>query len=128
MPRRHLSGRNAQQLPKSVTDDRGEEIPVTKDAGTFIYLSEDGETWPKRPLVGLPLDVAWLQVGDVLELRNLKPGIFMGTLSHVRLVDIRTEILIHPGKWGQIRRNALAVPAETLDEYEQAVKAGVENA
>jgi hypothetical protein len=111
-----------------VTDDRGEEIPVSKDAGTFIYVSEDGETWPKRPLVGLPLDLAWLQIGDVLQLKDLRPGFFMGQLSPVRLVDVRIEILIHPGKWGQVRRNVLAVPAETDDEYITAVQEGVNRA
>ncbi len=128
MARRHLSGRNKQQLPKSVTDDRGEEIPVSKDAGTFIYVSEDGQSWPKRPLVGLPLDLAWLQIGDVLQLKDLRPGFFMGQLSPVRLVDVRIEILIHPGKWGQVRRNVLAVPAETDDEYITAVQEGVNRA
>lgn len=115
MARRHLSGRNAQQLPKSVTDDRGEEIPVTKDAGTFIYVTEDGETWPKRPLVGLPLDLAWLGEGDVLAIRDLRPNFFMGKLSHVRVLAIKTEILVHPGKWGQVRREALVEELEDWD-------------
>lgn len=115
MARRHLSGRNKQQLPKSVTDDRGEEIPVSKDAGTFIYVSEDGETWPKRPLVGLPLDLAWLREGDILAVRNLRPGFFMGKLSHMRVLEIRTELLVHAGRWGQIRREALVEELEGWD-------------
>ncbi|WP_244403973.1 hypothetical protein [Meiothermus ruber] len=101
---------------------------MTKDAGTFIYLSEDGESWPKKPLVGLPLDLAWLQVGDVLQVKDLRPSFFMGTLSPVRLVEIQIEILIHSGKWGQIRRNVLAVPAETDDEYINAVQEGINHA
>jgi hypothetical protein len=124
MPRRRLSGRNAEQFPRSVTDLHGEEIPITKDAGTFIYVTTDG-TWPKRPVVGLPLDVAWLQVGDLVQLRNLRPGFFMGDLSPVRLVEIKIEILIHAGKWGQIRRDVLAVPAETDAQYEAEVAAQV---
>lgn len=128
MARRHLSGKNAEQLPRSVTDDRGEEIPVTKDAGTFLYVSEDGNAWPKRPTVGLPLDLAWLQVGDLVSLRDLRPGFSMGDLSPVRLIEIKTELLIHPGKWGQLRRNVLAVAAETDDQYEAAVAQGVSRA
>jgi hypothetical protein len=107
MARRRPSGRNAQQLPRSVTIG-GEEIPVTKDAGTFIYVTEDGTTWPKRPTVGLPLDVAWLREGEMVLLRDLRPGFFMGRLSHVRVLEVRTEVLVHPGKWGQIRREVLA--------------------
>lgn len=117
MARRHLSGRNAKQLPRSVTV-AGEEIPVTKDAGTFIYLTEDGQSWPKRPTVALPLDVAWLQEGSIVALRDLRPGFFMGKLSHVRVLEINTEFLIHPGKWGQIRREVLVeeIPEEAINE------------
>jgi hypothetical protein len=120
VPKRHLSGRNAEQLAKSVTVG-GEEIPVSKDAGTFIYITPDGINWPKKPTVGLPLDLAWLQVGDLVRLCDLRPGFSMGHLSHVRLVEVLVDILIHPGKWGQVRRNVLAIAAESEEEYQAAV-------
>lgn len=119
---RHLSGRNKEQLPRSISDWKGEEIPVTKDSGTFIYLAEADGVWPKKPVVALPLDVQWLEPGLELRVRDIRPDFFTGDFLHVRVLDTDVQIEIRPGKWGQIRRNVLVEQIATPEALNQAVQ------
>jgi hypothetical protein len=108
MARRHLSGRNKAQLPKSVEVD-GHEIPVARSAATFIYLSQDG-SWPKEPLVALDYDATWMTEGTTFDLKDLRPGLDMGLTTWVQILDSHSTVEVHRGKWGQVRRKVLAVP------------------
>lgn len=119
---RHLSGRNKEQLPRSVVDSKGESIPITKDAGTFIYVAEADGTWPKKHLVAVPIDVPWVQERAQLSIKDLRPGFGMGKLTHVRVLQVELEVELHAGKWGQIRRRVLVEEIADSAALDQAVQ------
>lgn len=105
MARRHLSGRNAKQLPK-IVEIAGQPIPVVKDAATEIYVAENGE-WPRRPLTTLLVDMPWMEEGVDFEMLNLIPGHNMGARIEARVIEIKVVVEVHEGKYGQVRRKVL---------------------
>ncbi len=99
------------------TDELGREVrvPVTKDAGSFVYIRGHDGSWPSTPVVSLAYDAAWLVDGAVFELVEMRPGNGMGATQMVEVVELRIQTSIHPGKWGQVKRLALVVPIEHDD-------------
>lgn len=84
----------------------GERIPLLRDAGTYIYLAENG-SWPERPLTVLLADLFWIKEGEVLELEDLRPEGEMGKVFRARVLEVRPRVQVHQGKYGQIIRRVL---------------------
>lgn len=90
-------------------------VPAVKDAGSFVYIREHGGGWPNEPVVTLAYDAQWLTEGAVLELKEMRPGHGMGRLTMVQVVELRIQIGLFEGKYGQVHRLALVAPIEHDD-------------
>lgn len=88
------------------------KVPAVKDAGTFVYLAEDGK-WPKAPVTTLLIDSP---LSEEFELEEGRPGKGMGKVTTVRVLERRLRVVIHPGKFGQIKRLVLVTPTLSNDE------------
>lgn len=109
--KRRPSGRNKEQLPRAI-EVGAEAIPVVKDAATFIYIANGDGTWPPRPITALLTDLPWMEEGATFLLKDLRPGESMGATAEARVIETNTDVEVHRGKWGQVRRRVLV---EILD-------------
>jgi hypothetical protein len=94
-------------------------VPVVKDVGTFLYLSEDGVEWPVTP--HKLLDGAYdLQEGVHVEIEGMAPGAGMGEVRGAYIVRVKVRVSIDPtGKYShfaQLKRLVYAVFAPNVTE------------
>ena len=94
------------------------EIPPVKSEGTYIYLAEEGR-WPEKPHVILTTALFWLHEGMLLELQDLRPASAMGSLMRVRVLEVRPQVRVFPGWYGQVVVHVLVEP---FPEEEEAVR------
>ena len=94
------------------------EIPPVKAEGTYIYLAEEVR-WPEKPHVILATALFWLQEGMLLELQDLRPSSAMGALMRVRVVEVRPQLRVFPGWYGQVVVHVLVEP---FPEEEEALR------
>ncbi|BDP42885.1 hypothetical protein DAETH_28540 [Deinococcus aetherius] len=114
------AGSNSKRFAEVKKGDEVTKIPVVKDAGTFIYLSED-HSWPTLPVTTLLTDVSWIQEGSVFTLKDNRPGTRggMGHKTKVFVVAVDMTVAIWPGKYGQIERHVLTNPVPSNDELSE---------
>lgn len=97
------------------------KVPAVKDAGTFIYMTTDGQ-WPKHYTTVLLIDSS---LEDEFELEEGRPGHGMGNVVTVRVLERRLRVVNHPGKYGQIKRLVLVTPTVSNDEMAEMASAGL---
>lgn len=97
----------------------GERIPVMEDVATLLYLADQTGAWPPKPLNYIRADLPWLVEGVVLELENLNPkGGRMGESLSVIVLQVRTKVQLHAGKYGQVIRRVLVGQVPDQEEIE----------
>lgn len=109
-------------------DGKALKVPVTRDVGTFLFLSRDGQTWPSRPS-GKIMDAAPdLQEGVIFDVENLVPAaelegvkLGMGEFVAAQVVRVRVVVALDPtgrySQFAQLKRLIYAVLLPTsLDE------------
>jgi hypothetical protein len=101
---------------RSFIEVGGERIPVLDDVATLLYLADDDEEWPAKPFNFIRSDLPWLLEGMVVALRNLDPSGDMGKALSVQVVQVRVEVQMHAGKYGQVIRRVLL--SEVLPDEE----------
>lgn len=109
-------GGNSRRFATVEVPDGVVKIPVVKDAGTVVYLSDD-YTWPKSPRTMVLSDTAWMVEGSTFNLVNLRPGNGkgMGHKTPVVVVAVEMDVLEYEGKFGQVLRRVLVNPAPDKD-------------
>jgi hypothetical protein len=97
------------------------DIPPVRYEATYIYLTEDG-TWPKNPIAIIPKDLDWMQEETYVAIRDLRPSSVMGSISHVRVLEVRPEIHVSTGRYSQVIRRVLVTPVMSLEETNKAIE------
>lgn len=100
-----------------------DRIPANLDEITYLYFAEDGG-WPPAPFLLLRKDLDWLQEGQVLAIRDLRPESQMGKVTHVRVLEVQAEIQLHRGRYGQLVRKVLLEPIPSMEEVNRIVAEG----
>jgi len=116
MSRRRPSGRgsNSRRFAEiEAPDGQTLKVPAVKDVGTFLFLSDDGETWPSRPSTKL-LDAAFdLQEGAYFEIEETGAGAGMGRITGAKVVKVVVRVgMDSTGKYSsfaQLKRLVYAV-------------------
>jgi hypothetical protein len=111
-------GSSSRRFAEVMKDGEVVKLPVVKDTGTIIYLTNNGQ-WVKNPLAVIPADIDWLVEGHTFFIEDLTPG-HMGKRTQVRVVDVvnSLQIIRRKGKYamlGQAKRNVLV--QEISDKY-----------
>lgn len=97
----------------------GESIPVLEDVATLLYLADETGRWPLKPLNYIRADLPWLTEGTVLELEDLNPGNGrMGDTLSVIVLQVRTKVQLHQGKYGQVIRRVLVGQVPDQDDMD----------
>lgn len=101
----------------TVHTPEGEElkVPVAKDAATFIFIATETGDWPATPITTLLADASWITEGATLVLEELRPGEGMGSRRTVQVVEMRVQVAVHKGKFGQIKRMVLVDEVSSFD-------------
>ena len=104
------TGSTNRRFAKVLVEGEVIKIPVVKDTGTIIYLTDDGE-WPDTPIAVIPADIDWMTEGKEFVLESRTPG-SMGKRVMARVVETQHSIQIErkSGKYahlGQAKRNVL---------------------
>lgn len=97
-----------------------EGIPANLDEVTYLYWSEDG-SWPRAPFLLLRRDLHWVEEGAVLAIRDLRPESEMGVVTHVRVLEVRTEIHLYRGRYGQLVRKVLVEELPSPEEVNRII-------
>lgn len=125
MSRRRPSGRgsNSRRFAEiEAPDGQTLKVPAVKDVGTFLFLSDDGETWPARPNTKLLDSAQDLQEGAYFEIEELGAGAGMGTVTGAKVVKVVVRVgMDSTGRYShfaQLKRLVYAV--RTLAHHELA--------
>lgn len=121
------AGSNSRRfIERTEPDGTRVRVPAVKDAGSFVYIRENDGGWPSEPAVTLAYDAQWLTEGTVLELKEMRPGRGMGELTMVQVVEVRIQLGLFAGKYGQVHRLALVTPVAHDDDFAQLTVADLE--
>lgn len=114
-------GSNSRRFAKVTTPD-GEtlKVPVAKDVGTFIFLRNPGEPWPKKATAVLLDPAVELQEGAYIEIEEAGAGAGMGSLTGATITRVQVRVSIDSTgrytKFAQLKRLVFAEREPTLDE------------
>ncbi len=103
------------------------KVPAAKDAATFVYVSENGG-WPRNAITALTYDVTWLVEGAFVDLKEMRPGRGMGEIRTFQVLEVRQEICVYPGKYGQAIRMVLLREVRSTNEIASMVTEDLERA
>jgi hypothetical protein len=96
------------------------KIPQAKDSLTLIYVTDD-RNWPERPTMLLAYNETELREGAVVEMEELRPGHGMGSMTALRVLEVRLRLERWTGTYGRVQRFVLCIRVDN----EEAVEAWV---
>lgn len=98
------------------------KVPVVKDAGTFFFVANDEGGWPKTYLACVLGDVDSLTEGQFVELEEMAPGLNMGSLKVMQVIEQRVRIALDRSgkysKFAQLKRLILLAQVADDDEVQ----------
>ena len=98
------------------------KVPVVKDAGTFFFLADDDGGWPKTYLACILTDIDSLAEGQFVELEELAPGLNMGNVKVMQVIEQRVRIALDRSgkysKFAQFKRLILLEPVASNEEVQ----------
>lgn len=114
-------GSNSRRFAEVKTPDGDTlKVPVAKDVGTFLFLRNVGEPWPKSA-TALLLDTAVeLAEGAFIEVEELAAGAGMGRITGASIIKVVIRVAIDSTgrytKFAQLKRLVYAEREPSLAE------------
>jgi len=106
-------GSNSRRFAEIQTPD-GEtlKVPVAKDVGTFLYITDIGASWPRHPSALLLDSASDLQEGALIEIEEAGAGAGMGSITGARIEKVVVRVAVDSSgrysRFAQLKRLVFA--------------------